>query len=85
MAKPLVKVVCETAVDDFGKKHIIMQPDNMYVLTYDDKAVVIKTESELADGAKYFRTAFAQKGSSVNQAKKMNDMFNTNKFSYKKI
>ena len=52
MAKPLVKVVNETLVDDFGKKHLVLQPDCMYALTYDGKAVVIKTVSELDNTVK---------------------------------
>tara|TARA_R100000734_G_C3319258_1_gene114795 strand:- start:4875 stop:5132 length:258 start_codon:yes stop_codon:yes gene_type:complete len=85
MAKPLVKIAIQTEADDFGKQHIIMQPDNMFVLTYEGKPVVIKTQNELAEGAKYQRTAFAQEGTAVNLAKKMNKIFNTDQFDYKTI
>ena len=85
MAKPNVKVATQTERDDFGKVHIVMQPDNMFVLTYEGKPVVIKTENELADGAKYQRTAFAQEGTAINLAKKMNKIFNTDQFDYKTI
>lgn len=85
MAKHSVKVVDESMVDDFGKKHIVMQPDCMYALTYDGKAVVIKTVSELSENAKYQRTSFAQQGSVKLQAKKLNKMFNTDLFGYKAI
>jgi|DEB0MinimDraft_6_1074348.scaffolds.fasta_scaffold04258_6 hypothetical protein len=85
MAKPLVKVVNETLVDDFGKKHLVLQPDCMYALTYDGKAVVIKTVSELDNNPKYQRTAFAQQGSVELQAKKLNKIFNTDLFGFKII
>ena len=85
MAKPSVKVAVESMIDDFGKKHIVMQPDCMYALTYDGKAVVIKTVSELTTNAKYQRTSFAQQGSVELQAKKLNKMFNTDLFGYKVI
>jgi hypothetical protein len=85
MAKPLVQRAIESNYDDFGKKLAVLVPENMWQVTYQFKPIVIATESELDIHRKYQRTTFAQKGSAINLAQKLNKLFDTQDFDVRSI
>jgi len=85
MAKPNLVVVLESPINEFGLKYSVLMPKSMWLVVYNNKPIVTKTQQEFNIEAKYQRTCFAQKGSAENMANKFNKMFNTTEFSIREI
>jgi len=85
MAKPQVQRAIESNYDDFGIRLAVLVPENMWQVTYQFKPIVVSRESELDVHRKYQRTTFAQKGSAINLAKKLNKIFNTEDFDVRSV
>jgi|DEB0MinimDraft_6_1074348.scaffolds.fasta_scaffold07846_6 hypothetical protein len=84
MAKKFLPVVT-TRIDDFGYTIDILKPDTMWIVTYQMHPIIIKRGSQYTNESKYRRTSFAQKGSAVNLAKRLNQQFNTQDFDIRQV
>lgn len=84
MAKPEVKSLLSTT-NDLGFTFTVCEPTVLWILIYQFKPVTIRRTSEHDPIRKYERVAFAQKGSAINLAKKMNKMFNSVDFDIRQV
>ena len=84
MAKPNLPVAISRK-DEFGFIISICRPPCMYTITFEGHPVVIKRSSELMGYSKYYRTSFAQKGTAIKLAEKLNKEFNTVDFNIREV
>jgi len=64
----------------------IQTPCAMYVLTYQNKICQLRRDKTILNvGYKYQRNIWTDKGTALSQVKKLNKMFKTTLFGYKKI
>ena len=65
--------------------------DSVYVLTYDDKFAKLRVDRSSSDvnigpqGFKYKRHCWGSEGTAKSQVEKLNKLYKTKKFSYRKI
>ena len=65
------------------KSDQILSSDGIWAVFYDGKPINLKTQNILVayPGPKYKKVSFSNPGHAVNLAKKLNDLFKTDKFS----
>lgn len=84
MAKPPLPIALSRQ-DEFGYSISICRPPCMYTVTFEGHPIVIKRSSELTGESKYRRTSFAQKGTAIKLAEKLNKEFDTIDFNIREV
>ena len=84
MAKPKLPVAI-SKTDEFGFIISICRPPCMYTVTFEGHPIVVKRSSDLTGDSKYRRTSFAQKGTAIKLAEKLNKEFNTVDFNIREV
>jgi hypothetical protein len=88
MARPKPVVLMKSSIDEKFRVEEILQADAIYAVYYDDSPIGLKSYIDLvsADGTpKYKKTSFPSPGHAHALAKRLNKMFNTDKFSVVKM
>ena len=63
-----------------------LTPRAMYVLTYNSKICQVRRDENIINkGYKYLRNIWTDEGTAISQTKKLNKLFKTTLFDYKKI
>lgn len=82
MARPQNEILI-TAYDGDNTWSIIAVPD-YWIMTYQGKPVTIRTENDINGYKKYKRTCYATEASAKNAVIKLNQLFNTVDFGYRR-
>jgi hypothetical protein len=83
MSRPKPSVLMEHVNKTTYKSDQILSSDGIWAVFYDGKPINLKTQNILVayPGPKYKKVSFSNPGHAVNLAKKLNDLFKTDKFS----
>lgn len=82
MARPQREILVE-AYDGDNTWAIIDIPD-YWVITYQDRPITIRTENGINGYKKYKRTSYSTEASARNASDRLNEIFATTAFGYKK-
>jgi len=82
MSRPKPTVLLEYINKSTYKSEQVLQGDVVYAVFYDGMPINLKTKNILVNypGPKYKKTSFTNPGFAVNLAKRLNQQFNTDKF-----
>ena len=83
MARPTPNVLLSHTDQDYNEIEIL-EAENMFVVLYDDKPFNLRTTKYMRDRT-YQRNGFPCQGHATNLAQRLNEIFNTVKFTVKKI
>ena len=83
MSRPKPKIILEYANKENYKVEQILESDAIWAVFYKGQPFNLKSGSLLASypGPKYKKVSFSNPGHAINLAKKLNDLFKTDKFS----
>ena len=84
MAKSEVPVLM-SKTNDLGYTWSVIEPTDLWIITYRFKPISLKKNSETDPACKYERIAFTQNGSEINLAKKLNQMFDSIDFDIRAV
>lgn len=87
MSRPKPKVILQNIDEKTGKSDQILEAVGIYVICYEGKPISVKTFNAFYDypGAKYRKTMFPNPAHAYNLAERLNEQFNTDKFSVKEL
>lgn len=82
MSKQKPRVILEHRDESTFRKEEILEADEVYAVFYDDKPINIKSSPiDFSDPApKYKKSSFQNPGFAINLAKKLNERYQTDKF-----
>ena len=82
MSRPKPTVLLEHVNKKTYRSEQVLDADAIWAVFYDDKPFNLKSSNSLTNypGPKYKKTSFSNPGHAHNLAKKLNNMFNCNKF-----
>jgi len=83
MSRPKPNVIIEYVNKNTYKSDQVLQSEGIWAVFYDDAPINLKTHNILVSypGPKYKKVSFSNPGHAINLAKKLNTLFQTNKFS----
>jgi len=86
MSRPSATTLLSTQIDDFTSIEIL-SATALYAVLYNDQPINLKNNYWNASGefSKYSRATYPNKKPAENLAKKLNELFFTDKFSVKKV
>lgn len=87
MSRPKPTVIIEYIDKKSYKSEQILDAEAIWAVFYDDKPFNLKSSNILTSypGPKYKKTSFSNPGHALNLSKKLNSLFNTDKFSVVKL
>ncbi|MEK9907314.1 MAG: hypothetical protein VW540_05995 [Gammaproteobacteria bacterium] len=87
MSRPKPTVIIEYIDKKSYKSEQILDAEAIWAVFYDDKPFNLKSSNILTSypGPKYKKTSFSNPGHALNLSKKLNSLFNTEKFSVVKL
>ena len=83
MSRPKPTVLLEHVNKTNYKSDQILSSEGIWAVFYDNQPINLKTQNMLVayPGPKYKKVSFSNPGHAINLAKKLNTLFNSNKFS----
>ena len=83
MSRPKPQVIVEHVNKTNFKSDQVLASEGVWAVFYDNQPINLKTVSMLVSypGPKYKKVSFSNPGHAINLAKKMNQVFKTDKFS----
>lgn len=83
MSRPKPKVIIEKTDRTTYKTTQVLAADGIWAVFYDNQPINLKSLNSLVNypGPKYRKVSFSNQGHAVNLAKKLNNQFQTDKFS----
>jgi hypothetical protein len=83
MSRPKPNVIVEYVNKNTYKSDQVLQSEGIWAVFYDNEPINLKTHNILVSypGPKYKKVSFSNPGHAINLAKKLNALFQTNKFS----
>jgi hypothetical protein len=83
MSRPKPQVIVEHVNKTNFKSDQVLASEGVWAVFFDDQPINLKTISMLVSypGPKYKKVSFSNPGHAINLAKKMNQVFKTDKFS----
>jgi len=83
MSRPKPNVIVEYVNKNTYKSDQVLQSEGIWAVFYDNEPINLKTHNILVSypGPKYKKVSFSNPGHAINLAKKLNTLFQTNKFS----
>jgi len=83
MSRPKPQVIVEHVNKTNFKSDQVLASEGVWAVFFDDQPINLKTVSMLVSypGPKYKKVSFSNPGHAINLAKKMNQVFKTDKFS----
>ena len=83
MSRPKPKIILEHTNRETYKVEQILESEAIWAVFYDDKPFNLKSGSMVSSypGPKYKKVSFSNPGHARNLAKKLNNLFKTDKFS----
>ena len=87
MSRPKPTVILENINNKTYKSEQVLEADAIWAVFYLEKPFNLKSANALTNypGPKYKKTSFSNPGHAHNLAKKLNDLFDTDEFSVKKL
>ena len=83
MSRPKPNVIVQYVNKNTYKSDQVLQSEGIWAVFYDNEPINLKTHNILVSypGPKYKKVSFSNPGHAINLAKKLNTLFQTNKFS----
>ena len=83
MSRPKPVVLLEHVNKTTFKSDQVLNSEGIWAVFYEDKPINLKNQNILISypGPKYKKVSFSNPGHAINLAKKLNTLFNSNKFS----
>jgi hypothetical protein len=87
MSRPKPNIVLENINKSNFKSDQILEADAIWAVFYQGKPFNLKSQNSLGGyaGSKYKKVSFSNPGHARNLARKLNSLFNTNKFAVYKL
>ena len=87
MSRPKPNIVLENINKSNFKSDQILEADAIWAVFYQGKPFNLKSQNSLGGyaGSKYKKVSFSNPGHALNLARKLNSLFNTNKFAVYKL
>ena len=83
MSRPKPKVLVEITNKETYKTEQVLASEGIWAVYYEERPINLKTSNYLVSypGPKYKKVSFSNPGHAINLAKKLNEQFQTDKFS----
>lgn len=83
MSRPKPNVLVEITNKETYKTEQVLASEGIWAVYYEDRPINLKTSNYLVSypGPKYKKVSFSNPGHAINLAKKLNEQFQTDKFS----
>ena len=83
MSRPKPQVLVEITDKETYKTEQVLASEGIWAVYYEERPINLKTSNYLVSypGPKYKKVSFSNPGHAINLAKKLNEQFQTNKFS----
>jgi hypothetical protein len=83
MSRPKPEVLVEITNKETYKTEQVLASDGIWAVYFEDRPINLKTSNYLVQypGPKYKKVSFSNPGHAINLAKKLNEQFQTDKFS----
>lgn len=83
MSRPKPKILVEITNKETYKTEQVLASEGIWAVYYEERPINLKTSNYLVSypGPKYKKVSFSNPGHAINLAKKLNEQFQTDKFS----